>query len=363
MWTNHAELAAYVENYNSTQNKYKIEIVYKPDPARALLHAASVPDIVVGAYLNSPSLVEKFYPLNRLFREKKINSDLFYHDLLSMCFIDKKYRVLPISFNLPAVIFKRGKIENEIGGLDIPLDKMKELSEKFNQKRARRVIKMGFSPYWESDFLYYTAVLMGANFRVNSSGLLSYDKNNLEKAVDFVSLWEEKTNFGFETEKSFREKYFNVPYYKLLLDGRILFYLASSRAILDIPDEKRSALDFRWLSYHDNIPVEDDILFVGIPSDSKNKRGGTDFISWFFKLETQRKILKMNSYKRLRVLGICNGFSSIAEINERDMPKNNEMLLGHIPPRNFLVFPRAKSVNWDEEKTSLISKYFKSAQK
>ncbi len=363
MWTNHAELAAYVENYNSTQNKYKIEIVYKPNPAKALSNATRVPDIVIGPYLNSPSLVNKFNPLNRLFKEKKINSDLFYHELLRMCFIDKKYRVLPVSFNLPAIIFKRGRIEDEIEGLDISLDKIKELGKKFNRMRGKRVVRVGFSPYWEMDFLYYTAVLMGGNFEVESNGLLKYDRNNFEKARKFVSLWEEKTNFGFENEKIFREKYFDVPYYKLLLDGRILFYLTSSKTILDIPDEKRNTLDFRWLSYNDNIPVEDDILFVGIPSDSKNKKGGENFISWFFKPETQRKILKMNSYKRLRVLGICNGFSSLAVINERDMPKNNEMLLGHIPPRNFLIFPRAKSVDWNKRKRLLISEYFKSSKK
>ncbi len=358
MWTNHPELAAYVENYNSTQDKYKVEIVYQTNPGKALLEENSRADLVVGPYLNSPDVIDKFNPINRLFKEKKINSDIFYHKLLEMCFVDKSYKVLPVSFNLPTVVFKRGKIEQEIGALSISLDEMKKLGGAFNKKRSKRVLKVGFSPYWNEDFLYYTALLFGANFRLGSGGRLLYDEYRLGEAKKFVSEWEKKTNFGFDDELKFREKYFTVPYYKLLLNDRILFYVITSSEIMDIPEENRTGLDFRWLSYRDNIAVMDDIVFIGVPLNAKNKKGAEDFITWFFTLDNQRKMLKMNSYKRLRAIGICNGFSSIVEINERDLPKNNEILIGHIPPGNFLGFPSPKGVDWERKKKKVILKHF-----
>ncbi len=88
LWSDKPEMAAYVEEFNSTQNKFRIEIVYKKEPGAALARTNNLsgnpPDLVVSEFLNSPGTIEQFAPLDSFFGEDKMDLSIFYSGLLEL---------------------------------------------------------------------------------------------------------------------------------------------------------------------------------------------------------------------------------------------------------------------------------------
>ena len=62
-------------------------------------------DIVIGKWLKNEKIRRNFMPIDYLFTDQHINKYIFYPQLLSLGNIDNKQYLLPVSFNLPAIVF------------------------------------------------------------------------------------------------------------------------------------------------------------------------------------------------------------------------------------------------------------------
>ncbi len=358
LYTDHAEFAAYVELYNSAQTEYKVELGYAEAPFRILEESSVVPDLIIGKWLANEPLLQGFDTLDGLLTSQKISRESFYPDLLALGAHEQEVHLLPVSFNLPAVVLDVDLAQETDNPIVIGLEEMRTLSERFNQKKGE-MTNVGFSPLWDADFLYYIGRLFGAQFRAAEDQVLAWNDLELQRSVDFVRAWIDEINDGIEVERRFIGKYFTVPPYTLVADGRIMFYLASSAGFAALSEEKRAVLDFRWLSHEKKIPVQEGILWTGIPLAARNKEGAKSFLVWLFSQETQRRLLEVNSHKRLRVFGIANGFSALPEINERDLPEQHAFFLGHIPGAGFLQFPPRLPTEWERLKREVVQqRYF-----
>ncbi len=358
LWTNRAEFAAYIENYNSFQNKYKVEVIYRENPGLELERTKEKPDIVIGEYLNSPMLIDKFRSLDSLFKKEKLKSDVFYSRALALGDSGNNQKLLPLSFNLPAVVFRKELGSGIKSGLVISLEELRKESFSFNRMKGKKVVAIGYSPLWNRDFLYLSAQLMGSRIREGDAGKVLFDEGGVKKANQYLESWFSQENYGYEVQRFFTDKYLVVPKYKLILENRIHFMLSSSSELLNIPEEKRESLDFRWLSRNNRIPVEDDMLFVGVYSEARNARGALDLIEWLFREDTQEKLVKMNLSKRIKAFGIGNGFSVIKVVNDKLIPRYNGLFLGHIPPESFLQFPERMPPDWQAVKKRFVEDLF-----
>ncbi len=357
LYTDRAELAAYAEVYNAGQSDFRLLITYHPAPAEALTNKNGNPDILIGTGLSDPALLSLLEPLNKLFRDGRLSHDTFYEEILKLGLIEETHHMLPLNFSLPAIIFKTQAVKEDLPPMMISLDDLKRLASDFNREKDEHFQKMGFSPIWNEQFIYYVACLFGTNFTVADGGGLKWNEEALNRAIEYCRNWLEEACGGYRNERKFTEKYLNAPEYRLLEDERILFYMSDIHSFLRIPEQKRENLEFRWLSYENRIPVEEDILFAGIPRSAKNNRGARAFLEWIFKAENQVKILETNYYKRLQgVFGIANGFSSLTDVNERDLPKPqyNPLFVGNIPAPNHLLFPSALPKDWETKKSDLV---------
>ena len=104
IWTNKVEVAFYCEEFNTTQDKYKVVVEYKENPPNEILKAEVMPDMVISSRLKGKDTRIKFKPLNYLLK-KGLDSELFYKELLDLGLIDGEQYLLPLSFNLPTIIF------------------------------------------------------------------------------------------------------------------------------------------------------------------------------------------------------------------------------------------------------------------
>ncbi|MCK5200585.1 MAG: hypothetical protein KAR21_19655, partial [Spirochaetales bacterium] len=273
LWTDKPEMAAYVEEFNSTQNKYRIEIVYKKEPGAALALTDNPADLVVSEFLNSPGTIEQFAPLDSFFGEGKMDLSIFYSGLLELGHKEEELFLLPVSFNLPAVMFNRTTESEDIPSFFMNPSEMENAARSFNGKSDTDFQVLGFSPRWDSEVLFLNAVLMRTEFQLLNTGVLSWNNQKLLDSLKLSIKWSEEINGGMEQEEEFTAKFLYDPSYKLIAENRILFYYSDLVNFFAIPPDKRKNLDFRWLSSADKIPVLGNILFSGIPNGAKNKNG------------------------------------------------------------------------------------------
>ncbi len=342
--TNRAELAAYVDRFNSIQSDVKVEIDYQESPAQSVLDGVAG-DVVIGEWLSSPAVMDRMDGLGDIIKPGKIDPAWFYSRLLAMGSRDNRPVLVPLSFSLPAVVFVRQSAD--LPTMFMPLDTLQTMSKAFNKSsKAGALVNVGFSPAWDPDFLTSTALLFGARLRPGRNGLPSWDENGLKKTVDFTRSWLESVNGGAEADAAFTKRVLVQPWYKLLSSGKTLFALTSFRDLFSLPEDERRDFDFRWLSQDGSIPVLDDVLYTGVPRSSRDKAGAKAFLLWFCSLPVQQSLLTVNQSRRIGVFGITNGFSALKTIDEKDLPAKYPLLLGHIPMENLLTFPDTLPDNW-----------------
>jgi ABC-type glycerol-3-phosphate transport system substrate-binding protein len=354
LWTDRPELAVCAELYNAETTGRKIEIVYKETPWLALERESGQPALVAGTRLDSVSAIKNFQSFETTIRKGMIDPSRFYKELFDMGCYDEKCLLLPVSFTLPAVTFKAELGEVLSDSYTIGYEEMRSRSADFNIFDERPT-HLGYSPRWQPDFLYFLTRLLGADYYESNGGLTMWNDTKVQEALSYASDWIATVNSGYASEEAFESKYMYDPMYKLLDTKRILFNVIMIDQFMSVPTEVRKNLDFRWLSDGiKKIPVQDDVLFIGLPKQSKHKKTAEDFVSWLFRYETQVKLLESAQFERMRFFGIAGGLSSLIAVNMDAIPRFFPFMLGHIPDSSFLDFPERLPKSWERMRAEVI---------
>ncbi len=354
LWTDIPEAAAYIELYNASQSDYRIELVYAENPGDyQKLVSDGAPDIVLAEALASNSIITAFHPFDKAMEDGLIDTEILYSDL---CGLGKRTEtlVLPVSFNIPAIMYKRNSLSEESTGLTISPEQLKAEAELFNESSTESFRVKGFAPSWTPDFMLYNAFINGSDFSEAADGSLIWNDTQLAASVEFCRDWTENINSGLQEEQDFTLTYCYDPGYKLLNAGRIGYYYTTLREFFTIPANDRSTLEFKWLGSESSIPVCEDIVYIGIPEKSDKKKAALEFIIWLFNEKTQKSLLEASQFKRTRSFGICNGLSSVQSVNELVMPEFYPVLIGNIPPNDYLAFPENLPADWMSIRNDVI---------
>ena len=365
IWTDRPEFALYGDYFNTFQNKYKVNVKYYEFPSAELGRETRIksnisPDIVIGSWLKNTSTGANFKSLDYLFGASKLSRSIFYPRLLAVGRIDRNQYLLPVSFNVPALIFSKDKNLVISNSFTIGFEEVKKLSGAYNAFNKGSYVRMGFSPLWDDNFLMVTAVLFDSSFREASP--LAWDADALNRSMDFVNDWTYRINTDNQAEEDFTFKYFIEPPERLIQSGRILFSYMESSKLFTLSEESRNLLDFRWIMEEDKIPINENAVFMGIPKRGKSTKAAKAFVQWFFQIENQHLLLEFSKANRLNesVFGICGGFSSIGAVTEQIFPRYYPSLLGHMPPSEFLAAPNILPGNWAVIRERVVLPYLHS---
>ena len=359
VWTDQPDFAIYGEYFNASQSQYKVEIRYFESPAAELKKNEAYPDIVIGSWLKSASTRVFFKSLDGFFSSRKLSRSAFYPPLLDIGRIDRTQYLLPVSFNVPALIFTKERGEGLSNPFTIGFGEMKSLGKAFNAESRGTYTRMGFSPLWDDEFLCTVATLFHASFREASP--LAWDSAALERAMGFVYDWTHEVNTNIQAEEDFTFKYFFDPPEKLVQSGRILFTYMTSDRLFILPEERRSNLDFRWIAEDNTIPLVEGSVYLGLPKKGKNPRAAAAFVRWFYQAETQRQLLEKSKANRMSEtsFGISGGFSALRPVMEQIFPQFYPGLLGHMPPGDYLLPANILPGNWLLLKERIILPYLR----
>ncbi|MFP4484840.1 MAG: hypothetical protein ACLFO1_08305 [Spirochaetaceae bacterium] len=359
VWTDRPEVAAYLEQYNAGQARFRAGVELVDSVADSLQQRDDHPDLVVGSFLANETTLPLMRDLSRTL--DGVGAENFYASLLEFGTVDGEVRLLPVSFNLPTVMFAANSDNAELPEFALSLEQIRDAGGAFNAREDESYVRMGFSPRWNGAFLYTVARLYGVAFHEGEERFATWDHGALSSTVSFLRDWTETTNGGITAEDSFERQYLYDPPYQLLRRGRIRFSFVGSNAYFGFTDGERSALEFRWVSNDSKVPIEEDLVLLGIPAESANPAGARDLVKWFYEAETQEDLLRMVVSKQLSTFGIAGGFSAFPEVNELVFPRVYPALLGRIPPESRLTPPRLVPKNWGEIKEDVVYPWFASA--
>ncbi len=355
LWTDIPEVASYVEIFNASQSDFRVEIVYSENPADyQKLTSDSAPDIVIAENLASNAVIRAFKPLQKMTEEGLLDPSVFYHGLYKLGCRDDIPYVLPVSFNIPAIMYRQNNLSENIEGVTISPEQLMKEAQLFNKKSSDKFRVMGFAPTWVPEFLIYNAFINSSGFSETENGSLIWNETKLNESIDFCRNWTESINQGYEEEQDFTLTYCYDPGYKLLNSGRIGFYFTDLRSFFTVPADDRATLEFKWLGTESSVPVSEDIVYIGIPAKSRKTKTAQQFVTWFLKESTQKKLMESAQFKRERSFGICNGLSSLKNVNEFVIPEYYKLLIGKIPPPDYFKFPENLPVYWMQERDDVI---------
>ena len=357
IWTDHPEFAIYGAYFNTVQNQYKVSVKYHEFPADELKISGNTPDIIVGSWLKNSSTGTYFRTLDNILNPKKLSSAVFDPRLLEIGRIDKNYYLLPVSYNIPALVFSKDKSNELSNPFTIDFDEIKILSKNYNTETRNAYTRMGFSPLWNDNFLFTAAVLSGASFR--EAQPLSWDSYALDSSMEFIYNWTHEINSNSQAEEDFTFKYFFEPPEKLIQSGRIFFSYMESRDFFTMSSDSKNNLDFRWIMERNRVPIAEDLVFMGIPKKAKSQKAARAFIQWFFRTESQRLLLEYSRVNRINenAFGICGGFSSLSSVTEQIFPRFYPELLGRMPPAENFIPPSILPGNWAAIKERVVLPY------
>jgi len=355
IWTDRAEFASYAELFNSSQNSHRVIVEYRDNPALSLNESKQLPDLVAGPWLAGERSRSALIPLDHLFNELRINGKNFYQPLLDLGNIGGRQYLFPVSFKIPAIIFAREQATLTQDNFLLDLDQLQSLSAGFNTLEGRTFTKMGFSPRWNTDFLYLSLRLFDVRFQEGRQAV-TWNATALEQAITWITDFSTTTNRSTLDEDDFQFRYLYDPPNKLVTSGRTMFAYMPSDQLLTMSTDKLQNIDFRWLTDKQNIPVQDDIIFIGICRRARNLDGAEAFMAWFFSERTQTEILERNRIQGTlnRSFGIAGGFSSLRPVTERVLPLFYPALIGHLPPAESLETPRILPANWNSLRSQAI---------
>ncbi|MHB9292057.1 hypothetical protein Holit_01145 [Hollandina sp. SP2] len=359
LWTDRPEFALYAEYFNSSQEHYKIETRYYEFPAQRLTETTESPDIVVGNWLKSVSTRNLFKPLNSFFSRNQVSRTAFYPRLLALGNIENKQYLLPVAFNIPAIVFARANGSVLASPFTVTFEELKALGTGYNIGQNGIYSRMGFSPAWNDEFLFVATTLFNASFE--EADPLIWDPEALEQAIAYLRNWTRESNSSIQAEDQFVFKYCSDPPAKLAASGRILFTYMNSMDFFTLTQESRNNLDFRWLAEHDTIPLFEETVYYGIYKKGKAKKAAAAFTQWFFQAETQRLLLEISRNQGIHetLFGISSGFSALRTVTEQIFPQFYPSLLGHTPPDDFIAPPNILPQHWNSLKEQVILPYLR----
>ena len=281
--TVHADVAAYAERYNLSQDRYRVVTRFANAPAESLAHGGSDADVLIGPGLAGRDLAETLLPLDGLFRSGLLRASAFFPSLLESGRADGVLRALPLSFRVPVIAVRAGR--DDLPSFSVTPDELAALGPA--------------SRSWSAELVYQAAVLYGADFRRLPDGRLGLRQAAVDRAVDQARRWFEAEPGGLPSD--------TLPPVQMLLDGRIEFFLTDLHRFVDIPAERRDQLAMRWLGSGEGLLAADDLTYAAIRARAPNARGAQAFLLWLFEPATQAALLELGRREHLAGFGIAGG--------------------------------------------------------
>ena len=198
IWTSCSEFVQYIELFNKTHRENNAVLVYKENPALSIPPARdeTPPDIIIGSWLRNDKPFKNFKPLDYIFYNKILSSDIFYQQLfeapeanilvvddnemnreLLKSMLEEYYTVHEVCNGQEAMDYlleHPGKISLIVLYGEIPLDDM----ELFNQILEEKQAKYLFLLDSDGNYIVRYGITLKEKSLIETLDMVRFDKDN-----------------------------------------------------------------------------------------------------------------------------------------------------------------------------------------
>ncbi|MFP4509234.1 MAG: hypothetical protein ACLFNQ_03810 [Spirochaetaceae bacterium] len=345
VWTDVPEVLDYAILFNEQSEAFDIEVEARENLLDALQSEPEAPDLLIGRYLNQAAGDSVFRDVGAVVSQAG-GSQQFYPEFLALGRFDDAQRLLPVSFELSAVVFADAIDPEPDFRLSLELEAIREAAAAYNVAGPAGSERMGYSPLWHDEFARVLLEAHEVSFRRGAGGGTIWSAAPLREALSFAGSWVSDLNDGPDRSDAFQERYLTLPGVDLVKDGRVGFAFVPSSELLQSGFAEPGVYDSRWVAHNGSIAVRDTVIMAGIPRRADNRNGAEAFLRWLVDRETQRELLEGATRSPRFSAGILGGFSSLIRVNERDMLQIYPDVLGRVPPASVLRWPPRLPQMW-----------------
>lgn len=345
VWTSEPLIADYFDWYNANVDGAPVEV--RPIEAGAgyelVTTEESSPDLIIDRNLLKGDASAEYASLDGIVDGRV---DEFYRPILEAGRIDETFRLVPLSFDVPAVMFADAwqPAQDERRSLDI--EELREAAGAFNESNDERPVRMGYSPIWQPSFALAATNAFGVRFREGPEEMPLWSSDAADEVIAFMREWSTQTNPGAGAEESFQDRYLVGPGNRSVQQGRAGFWYTTAAEFYTMPDREIADLDVRWLTRDNTLDVGDHIRWAAIPAGSDQPESARSLLRWLLNPDTQRRLIDASYGDREPSFGLASGFSSLKEVNTRYLTETHPELTGRVPGESQLRRPVVEHALW-----------------
>lgn len=347
LWTSEPELTDYLTWYNANVDGPPVEVraIDRGSGYRRLRESDTPPDLIVDRNLVKVDAPERYRSLNTIVEGRR---DAFYTPILRAGASRDTQYLLPLSFDVPAVMFAGAWSPPQDDRLSIEIETLIEAAREWNSESGGRPVRMGYSPLWQQEFLHAALDMYGARFRSGPETLPLWSREAIDVLKGDFQSWSEENNEGPAVEDDFRSRYLVAPGNRAVQSGEAGFWFTTAARYYSLPDAETAGLDVRWLSRNGVISVGDRVLWAAIPSRASNREGAEAVLRWLSDEHAQGTMIRAAYRSSEPSFGFASGFSTLKRVNERDLSEAAPELTGRIPVSSHLRGPDVEHALWPQ---------------
>jgi hypothetical protein len=350
VWTNVPEMASPIGEFNASQREWQLLVEYTDNPSALLSSPRKKADLVIARGLTSSAVKDAMVPLDFLFDGGNLARTSFYKGILDAGQQGDRFKLLPISFDLPILVYSK-KALPDLPGFSLDLQSLQDLNAAFpsdtSQKPPR---KLAFSPRWQS-FGFVVLQLKGAAFHEGFSGSLAWDSERLAEGLKLFQSWPSP---GWDQVTAFQKKYLQSDLVPPLVTNRVQFFPSTLASFLARPWGERKDLDFRFVDEDGLIAASDSTVWAGIPSSSLTRGAAERFLAWLYRNETQKALILRSRTEDDRAFGLAQGLSAMVVPNNQALAEAWPDLVGRLPEADGVLFWGSLPTGWSALKASVL---------
>jgi hypothetical protein len=343
VWTDVPEVATYVETFNASQRDWQVLVEYKDDAVASLLASDAKPDLVVARAPLSSTARAALVPLDFLFGGS-LSRASFYRGSLDAGLDGNNTKALPVSFDLPVLIFDK-TLQPDLAGFSLNLGTVRDLNNQFTAVPSKLPRRLAFSPRW-GGFGLTLLHLDGVRFHEGFQGGLTWDSDSLARGLAELQGWPSP---GWDQTADFRRKYLQSDPGPSLSAGRVQFFPTTLATFIAKPWDERRDLDFRFVD-NGRVAALQTAVWAGIPAGAAARGAAEHFLAWFFRTDIQEKLV-LQDKRQGAGFGLADGVPALVGDS---LAKAYPELSGRLPRSDQVLFWGSLPADWASIEATVV---------
>lgn len=358
VWSNTTDAAFFVERYAAAQDT-TVHFRFVEDLTQTLTQERVDADLVIGRWVNTPTVNRLMRPVSEYSAGDSDDqvvtaSPRYRRPAVAPAFDELSETWIPLAYTLPTITYLRDAAV-ATREFSVPFAAISDVIVPINENVE--VPPLAPTATAESAYAIYRS--LGFRAAVDAAGEPRWQRMELQNALNTVSQWLTDHYGAPMEERRYIEAFLYEPPLRQLESRRVRAVYRDSDELFSWSFLQDERFGFRWLATElETIAVNEDIVYVGIPTASRRSDAAAAFVRWLTTPDVQVRLIADKVEARIDTFGLFGGFSTIPTVNEQIAAVIYPRLLGTIPAPDILIAPGALPRYWNEAINQVIAPFF-----